>query len=429
VVVEIADLVDLLGLMSTITMKAALIAFFVVIALTGQSQRQYYVFVESENSQPFYVRLGEAIHNSSGVGHVIVSQLIDSTYTFEIGFPKDQYPSNQFVIRINKKDHGYQLKNLTGKGWVLFDYQTAELLYPVKKEGIAQSGYSLVKKEDGFARLLSEVVNDTSVLYSIVYEKPIEPVVKKEKVVAQDTALKKEDVVTKQNTEPLKEVPALVGVSLIGQKQSDSGRQMTFKDDKDSVSIFIPVEQEVQKQTAAPQDDDKKKQSETDNKKENSNQPNNIKQEAVAVVPIVTADSVLKKSEPAMSKEAIDSSHKVVQEKTVDTASQQKKLVLLNSDCKAIAWDNDVDKLRIKMLGEKDVDNKITLARKIFKTKCFSASQIKGLTELFVTDQDKYKFLDAAYPFVVDTDNFKQLSYLLSDDYYVKRFRTMVRLD
>ena len=428
-VVEIADLVDLLGLMSTITMKAALIAFFVVIALTGQSQRQYYVFVESENSQPFYVRLGEAIHNSSGVGHVIVSQLIDSTYTFEIGFPKDQYPSNQFVIRINKKDHGYQLKNLTGKGWVLFDYQTAELLYPVKKEGIAQSGYSLVKKEDGFARLLSEVVNDTSVLYSIVYEKPIEPVVKKEKVVAQDTALKKEDVVTKQNTEPLKEVPALVGVSLIGQKQSDSGRQMTFKDDKDSVSIFIPVEQEVQKQTAAPQDDDKKKQSETDNKKENSNQPNNIKQEAVAVVPIVTADSVLKKSEPAMSKEAIDSSHKVVQEKTVDTASQQKKLVLLNSDCKAIAWDNDVDKLRIKMLGEKDVDNKITLARKIFKTKCFSASQIKGLTELFVTDQDKYKFLDAAYPFVVDTDNFKQLSYLLSDDYYVKRFRTMVRLD
>jgi len=429
VVVEIADLVDLLGLMSTIIMKAALIAFFVVIALAGQSQRQYYVFVESENSQPFYVRLGEAIHTSSGVGHVIVSQLIDSTYTFEIGFPKDQYPSNQFVIRINKKDHGYQLKNLTGKGWVLFDYQTAELLYPVKKEGIAQSGYSLVKKEDGFARLLSEVVNDTSVLYSIVYEKPIEPVVKKEKVVAQDTALKKEDVVTKQNAEPLKEVPALVGVSLIGQKQSDSGRQMTFKDDKDSVSIFIPVEQEEQKQTAATQDGDKKKQSETDNKKENTNQPINIKQEAVAAVPIVAADSVLKKSEPAVSKEAIDSSHKVVQEKTVDTASQQKKLVLLNSDCKAIAWDNDVDKLRIKMLGEKDVDNKITLARKIFKTKCFSASQIKGLTELFVSDQDKYKFLDAAYPFVVDTDNFKQLSYLLSDDYYVKRFRTMVRLD
>jgi hypothetical protein len=87
-------------------------------------------------------------------------------------------------------------------------------------------------------------------MYSIVYEKPIEPVVKKEKVVAQDTALKKEDVVTKQNAEPLKEVPALVGVSLIGQKQSDSGRQMTFKDDKDSVSIFIPVEQEGKSQPA-----------------------------------------------------------------------------------------------------------------------------------------------------------------------------------
>ena len=409
-------------------MKAALIAFFVLISLAGRSQRQYYVLVESENAQPFYVRLGESIHNSSGVGHVILPQLIDSTYTFEIGFPKDQYPSNHFVIRINKKDHGYQLKNLTGKGWVLFDYQTAELLYPVKKDGIAQSGYSLVKKEDGFARLLSEVVNDTSVLYSIVYEKPIEPVVQKEKVASQDTILKKEDVVRKLNTEPLKEVAPVVTVSLIGQKQSDSGRQMTFKDDKDSVSIFIPVEQEVQKQTATAHDDGNQKEIEPDSKKENTNPPASIKQEAVAV-PIVTTDSALKKSEPAVNKEVVDSSHQVAQQKTIDTAGQQKKLVLLNSDCKAIAWDNDVDKLRIKMLSEKDVDNKIVVARKIFKTKCFSATQIKGLTELFVTDQDKYKFLDAAYPFVVDTDNFKQLSYLLTDDYYVKRFRAMVRLD
>jgi hypothetical protein len=111
-----------------------------------------------------------------------------------------------------------------------------------------------------------------------------------------------------------------------------------------------------------------------------------------------------------------------------DTVSQQKKLVIINSDCKAVAWDNDVDKLRIKMLG-KDVDNKINIARKIFKAKCFHSAQIKALTELFGTDQDKYKFLDAAYPFVVDTEEFKQLSYLLTDDYYVKRFRAMVRMD
>ena len=81
------------------------------------------------------------------------------------------------------------------------------------------------------------------------------------------------------------------------------------------------------------------------------------------------------------------------------------------------------------MLAEKDIDNKIIVARKIFKTKCFTSSQIKALTELFPTDDEKYKFLDTAYPFVTDWDNFKQLSYLLSDPYYVKRFRTMVRLD
>jgi len=119
----------------------------------------------------------------------------------------------------------------------------------------------------------------------------------------------------------------------------------------------------------------------------------------------------------------------MAQKPVKDSTNTEKKLVIVNSDCKAIAWDNDVDRLRIKMLGEKDVDNKINAARKIFKTKCFTAAQIKGLTELFITDQDKYKFLDAAYPFAVDTDNFKQLAYLLTDEYYVKRFRTMVRLD
>ena len=415
-------------------MKAALLACCVLLALAGSSQRQYYVLVESEKSQPFYIRLGETIYNSSTVGHVILSQLIDSTYTLEIGFPQDQYPSNHFVIRMNKKDHGYQLKNLTGKGWVLFDYQTAELLYPAKKEGIAQSGYSLVKKEDGFARLLAEVVNDTSVLYSIVYDKPLEPVVKTEKVAKEVTASKKEDVITRQTPEPAKEVRTLAAVSLIGQKESDSGRHITYKDDKDSVSIFIPTEQDVQKHSIAEQNTEKKKE-DSEKKKENNTQAAGIKPE-VAIVPIVAADTLLRKTETPVNKaetsvikEVPDSSNKVVQQKTPDTLNQQKKLVLLNSDCKAIAWDNDVDKLRIKMLGEKDVDNKITVARKIFKTKCFSSNQIKGLTELFATDQDKYKFLDAAYPFVVDTDNFKQLSYLLTDDYYVKRFRAMVRLD
>src|SRR4030095_8940894 len=170
------------------------------LSLAGHAQRQYYVLIENENRQPIFVRIGETTYNSSSVGHVILSGMVDSVYNLEIGFPKEQYPSNHFLIKMNKKDHGYQLKNLLDKGWVLFNYQTAELVYPVKKEGIgAQSGYSMVKRNDGFARLLSQVVNDTAVLYSIVYEKPLETQPKSEPVVKTESKAPKIDTVATRN--------------------------------------------------------------------------------------------------------------------------------------------------------------------------------------------------------------------------------------
>jgi hypothetical protein len=117
----------------------------------------------------------------------------------------------------------------------------------------------------------------------------------------------------------------------------------------------------------------------------------------------------------------------VVREKV--KAETTKKVVLVNSDCKSLAWDSDVEKLRIKMLAETEVDSRVAAAKKIFRTKCFTTAQVKGLTELFRSDEGIYKFLEAAYPFVSDTSNFKSLVTLLSEDNYVKRFRTMVRLD
>jgi hypothetical protein len=416
-----------------------LVPILLCLATAGFSQRQYFILVESENRQPIYVRIGETTFNSSSIGHVIIPALSDSVYLLEIGFASDQSLSNQYSIRINKKDHGYQLKKLNDKGWVLFNFQTLELVSPIKKESLAQSGYSLMKRDDGFAKLFAQVVNDTAVLYSIVYQKPVESftlketkptvdssltkkqdnvVAKKEETKEDVAALKKEEP-KKGSVEPAKELPKplAVAVTKVQETQLDSGKYMVYLDEKDSVKIFISAAetsvktdtQEVAKETK---------------KVPPPEMPSN-KQENV-VVAGVSADGgqtveTIKKQETSLPPEP--------KKETKDTIAQTKKLVLLNSDCKALAWDNDVDKIRLKMLAEKDVDNKINIARKVFKTKCFSAAQVKGLTELFTNDQDKYKFLDAAYPFVFDTENFKQLSYLLTDEYYIKRFRTMVRLE
>ena len=115
-------------------------------------------------------------------------------------------------------------------------------------------------------------------------------------------------------------------------------------------------------------------------------------------------------------------------EKTQTEIPQTNKPVITNSDCRDLASEYDVDKLRVRMLGEKDADGQVTEARKTFKSKCFSTTQIKSLSTLFRTDEGKYKLFDAAYPFVSDSNNFKDLISLLSDEYYINRFKAMVRM-
>ena len=104
--------------------------------------------------------------------------------------------------------------------------------------------------------------------------------------------------------------------------------------------------------------------------------------------------------------------------------STKSTLPFVNSDCHNFATDYDVDKLRVKMLESAKDDDRILAASKVFKTRCFSTRQIRALSEVFTTDAAKFKFLEAAYPFVSD-DHFAELSNLLADPGYSGRFRAM----
>ena len=68
----------------------------------------------------------------------------------------------------------------------------------------------------------------------------------------------------------------------------------------------------------------------------------------------------------------------------------------------------------------------IAEAKKVFKTKCFSTLQIKNLSALFLTDESKYKFFDAAYQYVSDLENFSTLQSELKDEYFINRFKAMI---
>jgi len=68
----------------------------------------------------------------------------------------------------------------------------------------------------------------------------------------------------------------------------------------------------------------------------------------------------------------------------------------------------------------------IRIAKKVFRTRCFSTGQIKNLSFLFLTDEGKYMFFDAAYPYTSDSDQYNSLKSQLSDEYYINRFEAMI---
>jgi hypothetical protein len=99
----------------------------------------------------------------------------------------------------------------------------------------------------------------------------------------------------------------------------------------------------------------------------------------------------------------------------------------VKNNCPSTAVESDFFKLRKKMAAETNDYDMIDEARKVFKTKCFSVVQVKNLSALFLTDLGKYMFFDAFYTYVSDPENFTVLEAELKDQYYINRFRSMLR--
>ena len=115
----------------------------------------------------------------------------------------------------------------------------------------------------------------------------------------------------------------------------------------------------------------------------------------------------------------------------VDSVAVEKdvtqKAAVKSNSCKAVAVEDDFFKLRKRMAAANNDDAMITEAKKTFKTKCFSTTQVRNLSALFLTDESKYKFFDAAYQYVSDLENFSTLQSALKDEYFINRFKAMIR--
>jgi hypothetical protein len=424
------------------------------------AQQNYFVLIQADNNQPFYAMVNGKALSSSDMGHLIIPKLKDSDYIFTIGFPKDIFPERKFSIAINKKDQSYQLKNLAEKGWALFNTSTMELKMPDKADIVVAkpAPSEQAKKEDAFTRLMAGVVNDTSVMHSSYVEeepkketenvKNIKPAIVKvdspladnkkinvkdtlKKQVATSSSIKKlENKIHKADT--LNNNSAIAKPPLYRQKDSvavrkkssfvkklteqktDSSLHLVYADilnkgGIDTVDVFIALDEgTVVPALSLPKKDTIKKEIAPVVEKE-IKQPKDTFQ-----------SSVINKEKENVS---IDSMKK----DTVKAVAKETPKVQMNKDCKNLATDYDIDKLRIKMLAIDNDDDRIIEARNVFRQKCFSVKQVTALSEVFKTDEGKYKLLDAVYVHVSNIGNFIQLQQLLTDPYYINRFKAMIR--
>lgn len=338
----------------------------------------YFVLMQADDGQAFYVRLDSQVFNSSSGGHLILAHLKDSVYTLTVGFPGNLFPEERFLLNMHQKDWSLHLSR-QDNGWGLLDDDGKAV--PALADPAAAQMPSGTKKADAFSQLMAAIVQDTSVMYNTYAASPPDSTPNAAAVAPIVRSKTETDTVSSEFTppavpagasmsDPVSSAPSSpTGVVQLSERKSTTSLSLVFTDhgvDKktDTIDVVIPVDS--------------------------------------------PANGSLRNGTPA----------------PVSSTPRKSILPFINSDCHDFATDYDLDKLRVRMLNATRDDERIQIAYKTFKTKCFSTRQVSALSEIFTSDAAKFKFLGTAYPFVSD-DRFSELISLFSDPVYAAKFRTM----
>ena len=434
--------------------------FFLLCGLIGlqiivKAQKVYFIYLQSENATPFYVRLGGQIQSSSTEGYLIVPNLKDSTYQISIGQPGKQ-AETRFSLTVNKADRGFLIRAVDGT-LNLFDLQTLTLYKPVSSETTSTKA---VIRTDNFTRLLALVADDSSLL--------VEPtvavaVVKEEK--ASPKAPRADVAVVTEVVSPTPPVAKEVEPAIINEEKSTTATPKLNIDTTEKAVAVVekptveapattePVQKPAQKDSAvkaivAPKpvtvEESKAPQTpaaETYKKSTITRKSESSTSDGFGLVFLDRMDGVIDTIElvipnPAFVMPDTTSKQLAADRKfldisaTADSASVAKESEApksnLKAQCTSLATDDDFFKLRRDMTARANDEEMIAEAKKYFKVKCYRTEQIKYLTALFLTEESKYQFFDAAFMHVSDQEKFKFLQAELKDNYYINRFKALI---
>lgn len=462
-------------------MNRLILAFILAVcSLAASAQKLYFVYLQTESDQPFYIKMNEKVYSSSASGYLILPKLRDTTYQLTLGFAQNKWPEQQYTITIARKDHGFLVKHFGEKGWGLFNLQTLEIIQPAAGKttatGTAGNGVS------GFTEILSKAADDPS-LKEIPAKPPVET--KKAEVTTADTKPAAEVVITPRDNKPA-DAPAIpdskpttattkqeeaitkpvVEKAVVAEQPKTEPAATTTAGTTNPVAVKEEQKPEIKaevKNTGAPAEEMKTTAGNTEAPQEEykmsqvTRRSESSTTEGFGLVYLDrfadgTTDTVRLlipnpkpavatiKEEPREEKKMLDIPVEItkVEEKPATEApaaatppAAETKIAETKPaekvHCPEVAAEADFFKLRKAMAAAESDDEMILEAKKYFKQKCFTTAQVKNLGTLFLTDQGKYNFYDAAYPFAADMANYSTLQAELKDEYYINRFKAMLR--
>jgi len=429
--------------------KLLLLCFAVGLSVVVSAQKVYFLYLQTDDQTPFYVRMADKIYSSSTYGYLIIPNLRDSNYQIGLGFAKSTQPETRFAVAINQNDKGYLVKNFS-EGLSLFDLQDLSIVKAISSN---RDNTVYETKTDKFSAVLSKAADDPGLLKVPVAKKeePKPPTIEKKEVVV---AKKEEPKITTDTPKDSSIVPISETVQAPSDKK-EAGSQtvtepsttvQTSPEPDKQPAVKEPVSTvELQVSEYKPSTIVRRSESSTTegfgvvflDKTESRTDTIRIlippsKTRIDADAQTASLSEIEKRNVGSVTESApvkpekssnVDSSSFLISREEVNTKTS---VVSNTANCKENASEKDFMKLRKNMAAKENDEAMIEEAKKVFRNRCFSVEQLRYLSTLFLTSAAKYQFFDASYNYVSDRSNFNSLQAEIKDEYYLKRFKALV---
>lgn len=364
---------------------------------------QHYIFIEADGQQPFYLKQGNTMVSSSAAGFLILPKIKATEMEFSIGFPKNVYPEVAFYINGTDRDRGFQLKQMEGQGWSLFDRTSLEVI----KGEVPQSApieMKLPQKEEGsFAQLLATATDDKSLLERIPKKDSVEKASLNKSITKAGlpTFVVKSGLKDSLGT---KDKVILPPISISAQMEDTGVKRLvyvekTIKGTDDTIAVDI----EKKKIVAAI---------------ESFSQPKDgaliAPPSNVIANPLVSPDTISHAGKPIVD---TDSSKTNVQ------VSKASPIIVCD---RPIADYKDIRALQKKLLGIATDEDQRNYAVKAFGRKCFNTKQALEIGWFFVDETSRLQLFKSLKPLIADKDSFGNLEVSFLKEENITAFRALV---